>query len=433
MLWSGRCEDPDSSLQLLQIMDIVRFWAEYTYKPMIGACLSRLQAMISVGKMVPLQRTLWSSRIALNEANTPWFSAQPRTYVPKAASPLAQINVIPEIDNYIWILDRDPRRGDLLVVRINENGTMCKPMVFFDSEDWTEYWDDSEFNSILLDEGERHDFRVMRGYTMNRKGHNYLWKCALSAYREKTQFWAILPLDAAAYNKQPTRSRELQLFEPLESLLKLPVLLASIDHANNKWCSCQRPYNDHSPSMIQCSNAQCDLGWYHRECVDVDETMDRTGWLCQTCQKIPKAKRRDLEPLNIDEDDSYMEASFSRVQRTRVLARAWEKHTWPKADDIVHKFRRIILNLDIVKSAAYTLHRTGVLREGKVPRSWVLSKNKPKKLIMASSGKKQLVYHKEVGKDNGEDDSCDTDEEDLGLTHQPRGGIENALGRMSLG
>ena len=73
VLWSGRLEDLDSALQLLYIVDIIRFWAEHTYKPIIGACLSRLEAIKAGRPPKPLANTLWQSQIPLNKEITPWL------------------------------------------------------------------------------------------------------------------------------------------------------------------------------------------------------------------------------------------------------------------------------------------------------------------------------------------------------------------------
>ena len=57
-LWSGVSKDEESALQLLSIVDLIRFWVDYTYKPLIGACISRLEAMKASKKPTPLDSTL---------------------------------------------------------------------------------------------------------------------------------------------------------------------------------------------------------------------------------------------------------------------------------------------------------------------------------------------------------------------------------------
>lgn len=479
-LWRGCSEDPDSALQLLYVVDIIKFWAEYTYKPTIGACLSRLQAMKADALPVRLEDTLWKSQIALSMANTPWFFLQRRSH--EASSACRSINgklevplidrpfgrrssdqpvsgneaspasrqssrrrnqrnrtsvgehyVIPEIESYNWILDRDPGHGDLLLIRIDSHGKRRRPIVFFDSTSRTVNWDDPDFNDILADEIQRHNSDVLPGFTVDKKGRNYLWNCGpgkTHLIRSDTQFCAILPLNVKVYNRQRPMPEESQLFEPLESLLGVPVLLAEIDRAYNQWCLCNCPWNEHSSTMIQCNNAKCNLGWYHMKCVGLDEDEDWERWLCDICCDIPAHERTDT--ILAREYNKAVEASSYRVQRTRTLRRAWNKHAWPKPDDILRKFQKVTLNLDLVKSVAHNIHRKGVERDSKPPRYWALSKHKPRTLVMASSREQQLVYHQEVA-DNDEDNSDDTDENGINSEDDAVSGIEDALENMSLG
>ena len=53
-LWSGVSKGTESALQLLSIVDLIRFWVDYTYKPLIGACISRLEAMKANKEPTPL-------------------------------------------------------------------------------------------------------------------------------------------------------------------------------------------------------------------------------------------------------------------------------------------------------------------------------------------------------------------------------------------
>ena len=266
-LWSGCSKDIDEALQLLYIVDIIRFWAEYTYKPTIATCLSRLQAIKAGESPVPFEDTLWKSQIALNEANTPWFFGLRSSYVTGPASPakkhresslrerssnrsssaqppsrrtpsvtsqqlsqprnqrdrssnrsssaqppsrrtlsvtsqqspqprnqrdtppVAKTCVIPEIDSYNWLLDRDPGKGDLLLIRISENGTRRRPIVFFDSD--AAQRNDEESKLIFADDMKRHHSDTSPRFKVDRKGCHYLWQCCRSKFnhiRRVTQF-----------------------------------------------------------------------------------------------------------------------------------------------------------------------------------------------------------------------------------------------------
>lgn len=107
-----------------------------------------------------------------------------------------------------------------------------------------------------------------------------------------------------------------------------------------------------------------------------------------------------------------MEASSWRVQRTRTLRRAWDKHTWPETDKLLADFKKITLIVDVVKSAAHVIHRSGVKRDSEPPRYWVMAKEKPRRLIQTSSRKQQLVYHEEVSDGDNEEDLRNSDEDE---------------------
>jgi hypothetical protein len=72
-LWSGNVCDKNRALQFLWIVDIIKFWAEYTFKPFMGACLTHIEAEINNHDKVPLEETPWKYHIALNQQETPFF------------------------------------------------------------------------------------------------------------------------------------------------------------------------------------------------------------------------------------------------------------------------------------------------------------------------------------------------------------------------
>ncbi len=152
----------------------------------------------------------------------------------------------PEIDSYNWILDRDPGHGDLFLLLVNRNGQRSKPLVLFNRTDWTVGWND------LNDEKLQHEPK----FTVNEKNRNYLRNCASLYITSETQFCAILPIDHKEYSRQPSKSMCQQVFEPLESLLKVSILLQNINHAYKQWCCCKRSWNNTSSLMIECNNAK---------------------------------------------------------------------------------------------------------------------------------------------------------------------------------
>jgi len=78
------------------------------------------------------------------------------------------------------------------------------------------------------------------------------------------QFCAILPLK----RKTLDNSSGHKYFQSLEQLLGLENLVDAAESANEEWCNCQQPDVE---NMILCDVAKCTVGWYHKECVGLDE------------------------------------------------------------------------------------------------------------------------------------------------------------------
>ena len=486
MLWSGDLSDPDSALQLLYIIDIIAIWAEHTYKPIIGACISRLQTIMNSEALLPLDNTLWRAQIPINRLNFPWLfnpewrtSAVPlpshgnlnvpskpyfrrlsapvpledsgsevpeqpqtpppirrlstqtsfaspkshlrrgahsqsldrhisdQTYVqkpdprlckqimPPSVPPLRRRShlathiqedyVIPELHDYIWLLDRDPGGEDLLVIRVDEAGNMLQPLIVFDSAEW----DHSEFTKILEHEVERRHPDVDVTFTVDEENQHYLRRCLIrrsNYFRTPlVQFCAILPVDRRSYKRQRAGVREEnELFEPLESAMGIPELLTVGDAAYKRWCVCEARYNEYSPPMILCDNTKCDVGWYHQKCVGLDDSFETDGlWFCDDC---PPGKRQCATDSDFEYDEDILEASSNRVHRTKKLASIWAEHSWPSKNTFLRLFDMISSNLDIVTESRYKIPRDGSEFFAAPPnKSWVLRKDKPYKLIVVRS------------------------------------------------
>jgi len=311
-----------------------------------------------------------------------------------------------EINKYNWMLDRDPGHGDLLLLLVNRNGE--RSFILINRTNWTVDWNDLNFQLILADEKLRHEPR----FTTDEKNRDYLRNCASLYIKSETQFCAVLPIDHEEYSRQNQKPINEQLFEPLESLLKVSILLQNIDLAYKQWCLCECSWNDNSPPMIECNNAKCKLGWYHKKCVKLNKADCPKFWLCPTCKTLPTQERSDTKDLDL-KYDKVAEASSWRVQRTRAVHRAWNQHAWPEADAILNMFDKIRLNVDIItKFAECTIHRNGVHKKRKfeIPRYWVLSKHKPRKLVLAGSRNTQIFYHL-MSEDEEDTESSSIDDE----------------------
>ena len=460
LLWTGKIADKHRAFQLLYIIDIIRFWAECNYKPIICTCLRRLEEIRLWKTPAPLDDTVWDSQITMNEANTPWLfyrrnadeatfnyagsastgialdrhlsppsSNTQRPLIDESRSPLRKpsstkasngqtinksVTIIPASEDYHWLLDRSICTDDHLMIRINRQGGKLRPFILFDDTEWQiENTKDPKCEKILKHERLRYHPNVRTGFTYDTRSNKYLWSCArstLDCIYEGTQFSAIIPLNRMAYGKQPVKSVEEQLFEPIEALLHVGMLLASFESATKQWCKCQRLVNGFEPGMIQCGNSQCHLQWYHKECVDLDEDDEPEPWMCPDCRKIPPHERREVEQLSLPREYADdIEASDQRVQSTRALHRVWDTHPWPKRKAILETFERVLYNLDIIESSRYSIRSQGIVSSLSAPRYWVLKNDNLNVIIRAGPRERQIVEHEQIDSSDDEDSPEDLD------------------------
>ena len=265
--------------------------------------------------------------------------------------------------------------------------------------------------SILEQENLRYTPDVRIGFTCDKRSCKYLWSCrpsTLGHIYEDTQFCAIIPLNLKAYCKQPVRNVEQQLFEPIESLLHVGGLLAKFEVAAKQWCHCERPVNGYEPEMIQCGNSRCQLQWYHKECVNLEEDDESEPWICPDCCEIDD-ERWEVEELNLgNEYEDDLRASDQRVQSTRALLRIWKKHQWPSRSAILGAFESVLYNLDIIESSRYKIRSKGIASSLSAPRYWVLEKDDPKVVFRAGPRERQIVEHEDSDYSDAIDDIDDT-------------------------
>ena len=459
LLWTGEITDKHKAFQLLYIIDIILFWAEYTYKPIVCTCLRRLEELRQGKPPPPLKHTIWDSQIPINKANIPWLfyrrNADEATFNDELAASMGNpsdgllsppskaqgpsINqsgspsrkpanskrmngqatekstpVIPASDEYNWLLDRSACTNDHVVIRISRRGHKLRPLILFDDTEWQiKNTQNSKCLKILEQERLRYTPYVRTGFTCDKRSSKYLWSCGpstLDHIYEDTQFCAIIPLNSKAYCEQPVRSVEQQLFEPIEALLHVGVLLADFEAAAERWCLCEQLRNEYEPGMmIQCENARCHLQWYHKQCVGLDEDDDPEPWMCPGCREIDEDNRWKVEELDLGTKyEDNLEASDERVQSTRALLRVWEKHQWPSRTAILRAFERVLYNLDIIESSMYKIRSKGIASALSAPRYWVLEKDDPKVVFRAGPRKRQIVDHEDSDSSDAIDDIGDT-------------------------
>ena len=350
------------------------------------------------------------------------LSTRPGT---RARTPVGERYMLPELQDYVWLLDRDPRhrlvpdidsahegllsndpgRADLLILRVTESGRVLRPIVIFGSADWHV----RTFEKILRDERQRHNPRTQRCFKIDSKGRRYLWKGVFAEpnyFAREEQFCAILPLSFRDYESQCSHSKkEEKLFEPLEEKLGISKLLELADNAYRRWCECERFYDDSSPDMVLCDNVKCRIGWFHCACVGLDEGFEPvTSWLCNTCADLPFDQCVFVKDMDLDYETVADKSSY-RVHRTRTLRKVWDDHDWPSEADVRETFDEIARNLDIVSSFEVRVRKRGDYRHIAQHGNWVLAKKKPEKLILAVSRKRHLAYHQETATEEDHDSS----------------------------
>ena len=377
----------------------------------------------------------------------------PDTHTRVTTPPVGGRYIVPELHDYVWLLDRDPRHKraldrepaheglldndpgseDLLILRVHENGEVLQPIVIFGSADW----DDPDFKKILRDEQQRHTSSTKKSFKVNSRGHHYLWKGLFAEpkyFSSGEQFCAILPLNILDYESQclPSRKKN-RLFEPLEMKLGIVDLIRAAEDAYKRWCKCERFYDNISPDMVLCDNVKCSIGWYHRGCVGLDEDLKPGAfWLCDTCDDLPYDQRVSANNMDL-EYNTVAERSSYRVQRTRTLSKVWDDHDWPSEADVLETIDEIARNLDIVSNVEIRVPKYRDYQDRAPPSNWVLAKEKPEKLILAVSRGRHLVYHQKITTEES-DDSVDNsgDNEDESSDSASTDQIENDLSNISI-
>jgi hypothetical protein len=298
--------------------------------------------------------------------------------------------VIPELHDYIWIQDRDPGNTNLLVLNISKEGTITCPIVAFDSH----HWQDKEFCQLVPHESYRWHSSVDTRFLSDKYQKHYLRKLILEHLicpsDSGIQLCAILPLDKAQYQKSLRKiSEDDDVFRPIEDLLNIPDLLQAIKKSADKWCLCGRPNNEYSPEMVLCDNTNCEIGWYHLECLDIDEGDESGFWLCQQCEATDSSTHHYSEDSDINYDEGLYEESTDRIQLTKAIASVWAKHKWPERDKLLKEMEKISRRIDFDSSVQHPLQDDANSRERNPPGCWAVprtSKKKPKMIKVAPSG-----------------------------------------------
>ena len=328
------------ALQFLWIVELIKFWAEYTYKPFIGACLEHIKADIGHCKRVSLERTLWGSHIALNRKNTPWFFFE--TTLPRYKESQSSVSVSAEnnlvlrrrptlnqklIENYTWIQDRDPGTGHLLVIRVERSGKIAaKPLVLL-----RDMKRNTQKTPFLPGVDVGYFKTGSAGINVIIRHRRHYWS------RETHQFYAILPVKPKAYFAQFNESSHSAFFAPIEEELDLDDFYRTFDRLSRLPSDCPAPKGTSSSKTTERKSSNKNVN-------------------CKTANSST-----DLEKL------------------LENIHGAWKRHVWPDKKDLVFAFARVGLALGSVKENV--LHESGSLPwdyssvddiEGGFPDEWVM-------------------------------------------------------------
>ena len=432
-LWSGNVSDKNKALQFLWIVDIIKFWAEYTYKPMIGACLARLKAEVDKAEVdtheeVPLEETLWKSHITLNEKNTPWFFHLANLPLPKRSPPHnssssgdrrpklkpkslsdpcfpSSPDTAPEqilhrtltldeqqIDDFSWLQVRDPGHGDILAIRVGREGKVDKPLVLLDStiNDNTAQYSEKVLSHagvdvVLIKEGER---------------LSYLLQKRRSLFTSNHQFCAILPLEPKAYEGQRQNGSRASIFEPLEELLDLESFYRIYDlecssHANRKRPQVEDRLNEESDEEHNAEN--------HRGSCDEDTSDEEAGTGSEYDsigdffeEEAEEGEEEEVDEEDVDDEDADADADDDADddddddddnepttdkdelnipgkldQRLENLHKAWHRHKWPSEKRQIITFARVACRVQFAQQKAYNVKNGDFYRQvGEGPSDW---------------------------------------------------------------
>lgn len=219
------------------------------------------------------------------------------------------------------IVGEDPRKGDLLVIRIGKNRDVLKPLIFFGSS------------------GEEIEKEV-QDYEKNRYHEGIEVRLGFNGHRPKTfalssiLLCLIVPLGAT---EDETQNRQKDsVYNRLNMLLSIPKLLEVAEQASQVTCSCRKQWHNEMP-MILCDNLQCKIGWYHHECVGLEPSKRPKVWYCKSCHRI--RNKVTSPPTSVVEawGDNLLEDIDWRVQRTNSFLSTWKKHTVPDGETVLKK------------------------------------------------------------------------------------------------
>jgi len=207
-------------------------------------------------------------------------------------------------------------KDDVLLLRFQINGTKQQPyVIFYERPDEAKT---PNYPEILADEKKRHERKTRKD---------------LDDLLFDANFCAFLYLDEdlVPSNHETTKH--------LDALLGVSELLRRIKIEYNSWCDCKKLGEG---AMIECNNAKCDIGWYHKRCVELRDDYTAKFWLCTRCQIYKKGDAEyDYNPdLEVNYDKVAL-ASSKRVHLARSVCCVWNDYILPPKQDIFRLFKAV--------------------------------------------------------------------------------------------
>jgi hypothetical protein len=215
------------------------------------------------------------------------------------------------------------------------------PLIIFQDTDWLS----DEFCRIITEERARMPPTIQVDFSMDEDGRSVLYKCfGPDGYcvNRDIQACIILPLDLEFNIADLEAEGKVIRRDSLLDLLKLQTILTDAKSEKKISCRCGK---EESNMMILCDSTKCVFGWYHMECVGLEDDFKSEEWYCDTCEEGPENDRVKTTYDNGCFDQDTYRASDKRIQLARTMDKVWKRYSQPTTK-ILKVVQEIEENLD---------------------------------------------------------------------------------------